>query len=153
MINIILFPLNQLIQFKLCRLLICLPCLPFIILDAIHIHGKVTFLLVKVGQKNRISTHRHIHDTIKKSLYALYTPICIAVYTLSSGEISLTSSPLTAIIKLTMFDGLCIIVTVQDKGSRLSLSEITHLFKGTNPALIRISAILTETWFYTILIS
>ena len=57
---------------------------------------------------------------------------------LSSGEISLVGSPPPDLVKITMYDGLSIIVPVQDKGSRLVLSEIAHLIEGINSVLIHI---------------
>ena len=42
--NHLLLTLDPLIHFKVFRLLICIPCLSFIIMSSIHIHGKVTFL-------------------------------------------------------------------------------------------------------------
>ena len=78
--------------------------------------GKVAFLLVKVGQDNGFSTHQNICDIINKALEALDTTIPITSSILSSGEVSLVGSQLPDIVKLMIYDGICIIVTIQDKG-------------------------------------
>ena len=97
-----------------------------------------------VGQDNRLPAYCQICDPIHKALESLYTYILIAASSLTIGELSLFGSPLPEIFKLPMYEGLFVIIPVQDKGSRLSLSEITQLLKGTNPVLIRISARLME---------
>ena len=79
-------------------------------------------MLVKFGQDNRISLHRHICYPINKSLEAIYLYIPIAACTLSSGNYRLVSSPLPDIVKLPMYDGLFIIVPIEDKGSRTSMN-------------------------------
>ena len=100
--------------------------------------------MVKVGQGNGLPAHIQIFDSIKKSLEVLDTHILIAASTYSCGNLILVGRPLPDIGKLTMYDGIFVIVPVQDKGSRLSLSKIAQLMEGTNPALIRISASLME---------
>ena len=101
--------------------------------------------MVKVGQYNGIYTHRKIRDPINKALEELDLPIIIAASTLIIDELSLVSGPVSVIVKLPMYDGLCVIVPLQDMGSRLIMGEITLLLYGINPALIRISVILVET--------
>ena len=59
-INNLLLSIDPLIHLKICSILIRLTFLSFTIVDERHIHGKVTFLLVKVGQDNGIYTHFHI---------------------------------------------------------------------------------------------
>ena len=105
-INRLILPLNPLINFKLCRLLILLPCLFFIIVNARHIYGKVTLLLTKIGQKNRLPAHHQICYPINKALEALDPPIPIAAPTLISGELSLVGIPLPEIFKLPMYERL-----------------------------------------------
>ena len=83
------------------------------------IHGKVTFLMVKVSQDNTFPDHRQICYPINKVMEACYPPIPIAESTLSRGELSLVGRPITDIVKLPINDGICVILLVKKK----SLSE------------------------------
>ena len=65
--------------------------------------------MFKVGQDHDITKHLQICDPIKKALGALDPPNPLFASTLSSGELIHVSSPIPDIVKLPMYDGLCII--------------------------------------------
>ena len=81
---------------------------------------------------------------MKKAFESLDPPIPLSASTFSIGEMRLVVSPLPEIVKLPMFDGVLVIAPIQDKDSRPSPIEITHLLEGIKPFLIRISSSLIK---------